>query len=212
MPQHPLIAQLHNVNKQWASDVINAEPEFFEESAKGQKPAILWFGCSDSRVPESVVLAVKPGEVFVHRNIANQFHLDDDSANAVLSFAVESVGVEHVVVVGHTNCGGCKGVLGFLNDPDSLTPIANTPLGRWLTPLKKMGESLNVKNMPEAKAMDVLVHESVRRQVENIVSTAVIQRAWQAGKQVHVHGWVYHLEKGRLEDMDITYDPPSQKK
>ncbi|KIP01124.1 hypothetical protein PHLGIDRAFT_38394, partial [Phlebiopsis gigantea 11061_1 CR5-6] len=101
-----VLTRLLTSNAQWATDVSRVEPAFFEQCAKGQSPKVLWIGCADSRVPESVVLACKPGEVFVTRNIANQVHLHDDSVLAVLAYAVAELGVEHVVVVGHSNCGG----------------------------------------------------------------------------------------------------------
>ncbi|OCH91078.1 carbonic anhydrase [Obba rivulosa] len=192
---HVLASLLAN-NKQWAADVQKAEPGFFEQCTKGQAPKVLWIGCADSRVPESVVTASRPGDIFVHRNIANQIHPDDDSALAVLTYAVEHLGVTHVVIVGHTQCGGAAACHAAAQSPPS--PSApDTPLGRWLAPLTDLARE--GKMGPEE-----LVEANVRAQVRNVVETAVMQGAWEKGRDVWVHGWVYEIEKGELRDLGVS--------
>jgi len=201
-PQFPELQALLESNRQWAEAVTEKEPEFLVNSAKGQKPKFLWFGCSDSRVPESVIMAQKPGEVFVHRNIANQFHPDDDSANAVLQFAVDTVGVTHVIVKGHSSCGGCVAAHGA--PPPSAR--GDTPLARFLTPLIELRHSM------KECAVDELIEANVKRGVQNIADSAVMQAAWAKHakgemRPVYIHGWVYDLASGRLRDLDISQGP-----
>ncbi|KAI0325955.1 carbonic anhydrase [Cubamyces sp. BRFM 1775] len=194
MPQDYILARLLSNNAQWAEDVEKVEPGFFAQSAKGQSPKVLWIGCSDSRVPESVVTASKPGDIFVHRNIANQFHPEDDSALAVLTYAVEHAGVSHVILVGHTNCGGAQTCHKIAHDPAAQAP--GGPLGRWLGPLTELARAHD----------DVtdLVEANVRAQVENIAKTEVVRAQWAKGNDVQVHGWVYELETGRLRDLGVS--------
>ncbi|KAH9886646.1 carbonic anhydrase [Cubamyces lactineus] len=194
MPQDYILARLLSNNAQWAEDVEKVEPGFFAQSAKGQAPKVLWIGCSDSRVPESVVTASKPGDIFVHRNIANQFHPEDDSALAVLTYAVAHVGVSHVILVGHTNCGGAQACHAIAHDPSAEAPEG--PLGRWLAPLTELARAHD--------DLTDLVEANVRTQVENIARTDVVQAAWAKGKDVQVHGWVYELETGRLRDLGVS--------
>ncbi|CAE6411923.1 unnamed protein product [Rhizoctonia solani] len=203
----PLIAG----NAKWAAEVREKYPTFFVDAAKGQSPKVLWIGCADSRVPESTVLGCKPGEVFVHRNIANQFHPEDDSALAVLTYAVENLGVEHIVVAGHTQCGGaaaCHAAAQNLNG--AATPT--TPLARWLNPLTQLAASLaseRTDSHDTSAELSTLVEANVRKQVDNVVDTDVVQRAWASGKQVYVHGWIYVIETGTIKDLKVTINPPA---
>ncbi|KAI5122652.1 hypothetical protein M0805_007914 [Coniferiporia weirii] len=216
----PELNRLLSSNAQWASDVDRYEPGFFEESAKGQAPKVLWIGCADSRVPESVIMACKPGEIFVHRNIANQFHLSDDSAQSVLTYAVNELGVEHVVVVGHTKCGGVAGAhkLAHKQPPDEGAKDDSTPLLRWLGPLVELARKPEFDSAgtgeEESAVLTALSEANVRAQVKNIVRSDVIKDAWAASdakvagsKKVYVHGWVYELESGRLRDLGVSKGP-----
>ncbi|KAL1693341.1 carbonic anhydrase [Schizophyllum commune] len=249
MASFPPLARLLSANAQWAADVEQVEPGFFAECAKGQTPRVLWIGCADSRVPESVVTAARPGDIFVHRNIAkyvvllpaggshpdaprlppfspplrtrSQFHPDDISAHAVLSYAVDHLGVEHVVVVGHSECGGATACLNAsvqLLEDDARTPCcdpsqpAEAPLNRWLAPLTKLAAELKLSSAPRDEALDALVEENVKAQVENIIQSQTIQKAWQngkspRGKEVWVHGWVFDLSIGKLKDLEISQGP-----
>jgi len=196
-------------NAQWARDVEHAEPGFFEKMARGQSPQVLWIGCADSRVPESVVLARRPGEIFVTRNIANQFPPHDDSANSVVNYAVETLGVQHVVVVGHTNCGGAAACYDIATGSGH-SPPPDSALGRWLGPLVDLAKSVAERSVggDKTRALVELVEENVRKQVENVRMCATIQGAWKAGKDVWVHGWVFELETGKLRDLVTSYGPP----
>ncbi|KAI0758800.1 carbonic anhydrase [Fomes fomentarius] len=197
MPQNYILARLLSDNEEWAKEVEKAKPGFFTRLAEKQTPKVLWIGCADSRVPESVVTASEPGDIFVHRNIANQLHLDDDNALSVLDYAVHSLGVSHVIVVGHTNCGGVNAAVKAAGAPSA--PPPTSPLERWLAPLVEIARANNDKDKP----LD-MVDVNVKAQVDNIVKSKVIQSAWEKNKDVQVHGWVYDLETGKLRDLGIT--------
>ncbi|KAF9232890.1 carbonic anhydrase [Melanogaster broomeanus] len=208
------IEELLFTNGKWAETVDEAEPGFFEYCTKGQSPKVLWIGCADSRVPESVITGSKPGEIFVHRNIANQFHLEDDSALSVLSYAVEFVGVEHVVLAGHSHCGGAaacyQAVQKAATDPHAPS-AADSALGRWLAPLTDMIGKLDLSDKKPSEALDYIVEENVKMQVENICKSEPIKSAWarSGGKEVWVHGWVYDIGTGRIRDLKVSRGPPS---
>ncbi|KAJ7724439.1 carbonic anhydrase [Mycena maculata] len=221
MSPHPALFRFFALNAEWAKRVESQEPGFFAETTKGQFPQVLWIGCSDSRVPESVVTAVRPGEIFVHRNIANQVQLDDNSLQSVLTYAIDHVGVEHVVVVGHTECGGAAACFGAACSP-SFSPAAKTcvidpslgpdaALNVFLTPLTKLVGSLKLSSVPLAEALPIIVEENVKVQVETLSKAQPIVNAWanksKQGKDVWVHGWVYDLAKGELRDLDISRGP-----
>ncbi|KAG1744617.1 carbonic anhydrase [Suillus paluster] len=202
------IQTLLNANQEWAQSVIKDRPDFFAESAAGQSPKILWIGCSDSRVPESVITASKPGDIFVHRNIANQFHLNDDSALSALTYAVKAVGVEHVVLVGHTNCGGAAACLKATQSADA-HPSESTPLTRWLNPLTELVQSLDLSTCSASEALAKVVEANVIMQVDNICKSEPITTAWADpnAKKVTVHGWVYDLAEGRIKEL-VFRDAP----
>jgi len=200
------LGKLFLSNSQWAAAVDSAEPDFFQQSAQGQSPKILWLGCSDSRVPESVITASRPGDIFVHRNIANQVHPDDASVLSVIMYAVAVVGVEHVLVVGHTNCGGAAACLKVANG-GALPP---EPLAGWLAPLTALTRALDLKGASDSEALRKIVEEGVRAQVANVARTAPVQNAWADGrKNLWVHGLVYDLETGKLRDLNVTRGPPA---
>ncbi|KAH9915939.1 carbonic anhydrase [Epithele typhae] len=201
MTQDYVLARLLSNNAQWAQDVAHADPSFFPSTAPTQSPKVLWIGCSDSRVPESVVTASKPGDIFVHRNIANQFHPDDDSALSVLTYAIEHVGVQHVVLVGHTNCGGAAACAQMAAAPPAAT---DSPLMRWLAPLVALARA-----NPDAD-LTTLVEENVRAQVAKLAECPIVVNAWAKGKDVQVHGWVYELEAGRLRDVGCSFGKEGQ--
>lgn len=202
---HESIQTLLNANEEWSQSIIKDSPTFFTQLAIGQNPKILWIGCSDSRVPESVITASKPGDIFVHRNIANQFHLNDDSALSVLTYAVKAVGVEHVVLVGHTNCGGAAACLQAAKDAAADTDASQpeTPLMRWLSPLIGRIQSLELSTCSAAEALNKVVETNVHMQVDNICKSEPITTAWADpnAKKVTVHGWVYDLARGRIDEL-----------
>ncbi|KAH8977683.1 carbonic anhydrase [Lactarius akahatsu] len=198
-PMDATLAKIFSANAQWAEAVNTADPDFFRLSAKGQTPKVLWLGCSDSRVPESVLTASRPGDIFVHRNIANQIHPDDASALAAITYAVAHVRVEHILVVGHTRCGGAdaalKAVAGTLG---TVEPV----LERWLTPLIELASKLNSEAASDP--LTRLVEESVRVQVENVANSEPVRKVWEGQKNLWVHGLVYDLETGTLRDLNVT--------
>lgn len=208
--QFPELEAVIGQNKSWAKKTCDDEPEFFNTLAKGQKPGILWIGCADSRVPESVVMGCKPGEVFVHRNIANQYQPDDDSANSLLDYGVMTVGVKHVIITGHTGCGGCIAAYNA-PDPSKVAPPHNA-LTRFLDPIVHLKHS-----MPKGSTVDDLIKENVRVGIENLAKSEIIQTAWKRAKagqmkDVYIHGWVFNLATGHIEDLGISQGPESLNK
>ncbi|KAG6814542.1 hypothetical protein H0H92_000069 [Tricholoma furcatifolium] len=217
---NPLTALL-SANAQWAAAVNAGEPNFFEHSAQNpQTPHTLWIGCADSRVPESVITAARPGDIFVHRNIANQFPVGDINSSAVLDYAVNHLGVQHVVVVGHTECGGAAACLGAVQRPTfpeegpllTLPSLPyEDPLNQWLEPLTTLVGSLNLSTKPKSEALPIVVEENVKLQVENLSKTSTITNAWASSdakkRNVYVHGWVYDLSTGLLRDLNISRGP-----
>ncbi|KAJ3571062.1 hypothetical protein NP233_g4004 [Leucocoprinus birnbaumii] len=213
MASQSAVDNLFSSNAQWAQAVTQADPDFFINSAKGQSPQTLWIGCADSRAPESVITASKPGDIFVHRNIANQFHSDDTSVLAVLDYAVNFLGVKHVAIVGHGECGGAAACLGaaqrddFNPDAPITLPMLpkEAPLNRWLGSLSRVAHKL-VKS--HEASISRVVEENVKLQVENLCKAETIVNAWTKGtpkgQEVYVHGWVYDLASGRLQDLKIT--------
>jgi len=226
MPERNATMQrLLTSNAQWSQDVSKSDPNFFKQSAKGQSPHTLWIGCADSRVPDSVVTNSRPGEVFVHRNIANQLHLDDHNLLSVLRYAVDFLGVENVVIVGHTECGGAAACLGAAQSPHlnldaPITTISSLPpesaLNRWLEPLTRMTAGLKLlSSVSQEDALKTVVEENVKAQVENLAKTITIGEAWKKGtpkgQDVWIHGWVYDLSTGLLRDLDISRGPPTER-
>lgn len=180
-------------NKAWAAKIAQDHPEFFHNLSAGQQPEILWIGCSDSRCPETTLLGLHPGDVFVHRNIANILHPSDLSSCAVIEFAVRHLSVKHVVVCGHTKCGGVAAVLG------------NKQLGildPWLRPLRLLRESHldSLGSLPADKAALRLAELNVLAGMETLKQKSVVLEAMQKGMQVH--GLVYDVGSGVLQELD----------
>lgn len=201
-----IIDDLLNSNRKWVTEINISHPGFFFNSSKGQHPEVLWFGCSDSRVPESVITAQLPGEIFTHRNIANQFPVDDTSAMAVLEFSVENLykvdgttpSIGHIIVAGHTQCGGAKAALQAARS--GKPPPTDTPLQRWLVPLIQRVIDMDIDpDLPEDKAVELVIDENIKMQVENISETDVIAKAKSDGRVIYIHSWLYHLENGFIE-------------
>ncbi|EIW70520.1 hypothetical protein TREMEDRAFT_56612 [Tremella mesenterica DSM 1558] len=198
MSRWPELDALMWSNLKWAERVNEAEPKFFEATTEGQAPKILWMGCADSRVPETVLLGRKPGDVFVQRNVANQFQPDDTSSNALLNYAVMFVGCTHIIVAGHTCCGGC---IAAYESPRTGNP--DTHLHNFLAPIIKLRHEL-----PEESSVDDLIEANVKLNVENVANSQTMQEAWGKGMQVYVHGWMYDLGSGRVRDLGCTMGPP----
>ncbi|KAF9475293.1 carbonic anhydrase, partial [Pholiota conissans] len=199
-------ASVTNLNATWEVDAFGVPP---------QHPCILWIGCADSRVPESVIAGgSRPGEIFVHRNIANQIHLDDDNALSVLEYGVDHLDILDVVVVGHTDCGGVAAAFDAAFPPScSSNPKPSTPISRWIKALTKLAKSLPTPLPPRDRALLRLVEANVKAQVTNLASTDIIKEAWKKYKTgekcaVYIHGWVYDLETRKIRDLRITRGPP----
>jgi len=191
-------------NKRWAADVTNHEPNFFAELAKEQKPGYLWIGCSDSRVPASRIVDLPPGELFVHRNIAHLVVHTDLNSLSVIQYAVEALGIEHIIVCGHYGCGGVTAAMG--NESRGL-------IDHWLQHIRDVYR----RHVPEIEALsdesdriNRLCELNVMEQVSNVSRTAIVQNAWQSGRQLAVHGLMYRLKDGRLTDLEISLTGPDQ--
>jgi carbonic anhydrase len=193
-----VLARMMSNNREWAAKVHQENPGFFERLAKQQTPRVLWIGCSDSRVPGNESIGVMPGEVFFHRNIANQMLLVDFNSLSVLQYAVDALRVSHIVICGHYGCGGVKTAL----KQHEFGLVSN-----WLHDVVQT--SLTHKEQLEAikdrKArIDALCEINVIEQVRHVAGNSIVQQAWRRGQDVSVHGWIYGLEDGLLRDLGVT--------
>ncbi|MBN8836824.1 MAG: carbonic anhydrase [Sphingobacteriia bacterium] len=181
-------------NKAWAKEQTEEDPEFFLRLSKLQKPEFLWIGCSDSRVPADKITGTRPGEIFVHRNIANMVVHTDVNLLAVLDYAVNYLQVKHVIVCGHYGCGGVKASM----SKTDFKPVLNM----WLRNIKDVyhlyREELD-KIEDEESRTDRLVELNVKEQVLHLAQTSIIQRAWKDNNYPHLHGWVYGLKDGIIK-------------
>lgn len=195
---------LFDKNRQWAASVKTTDPGFFEKLAAQQSPEYLWIGCSDSRVPANQVVGLLPGEVFVHRNVANMVVHTDINCLTVLQYAVEVLQVKHVMVVGHYGCGGIRAAY---EDGD------NGLADNWLRNIKDVHHRhrarLEAVEGEEAR-LDLLCELNVMTQVAHVCQTTIAQNAWGRGQQLAVHGWIYGLKDGLLKDLDCTVDSAEQ--
>ena len=185
-------------NQQFVESALKSDPEFFTKLANGQKPPILWIGCADSRVPANQITNTAPGEIFVHRNIANMVVHTDMNMLSVLDYAVNVLKVKHVIVTGHYGCGGV------------LAAMSNKGFGlidNWLRHIKDVyrlhADELNAID-DEQQRGNRLVELNVIENVYNLCKTTIVQNAWQNGQDLAVHGWVYSLSSGKITDMKIS--------
>lgn len=182
-------------NKAWVQDKLNIRPDYFQITAEDQKPEFLWIGCSDSRVPAEDITGTEPGELFVHRNIANLVVHTDFNMLSVVQYAVEALKIQHIIVCGHYNCGGVRNAvthqdLGLLN--------------KWLRHIKDVyrmnARELDTISDPQQR-YDRLVELNVSEQIQNLAETSIVQRAWRSEKRPYLHGWVYDLKTGYLKEI-----------
>lgn len=179
-------------NKAWAKEMLQEDAEYFERLAAIQTPEFLWIGCSDSRVPANEITGTQPGEIFVHRNIANLVVNTDINLLSVLQYAVEVLKVKHVIVVGHYGCGGVKA---------AMTKTHYGIINHWLKNIKDVYRMhrQEVDSLPTEEArVNRLTELNVREQVFNLSKTSIIQKAWKYDNRPHLHGWVYGLKNGLL--------------
>ncbi|KAF8529701.1 carbonic anhydrase [Hysterangium stoloniferum] len=202
--KRPIKHALLDSNSEWACRYACEHPGFFEKSASKQTPQALWIGCSDSRIPESTILNCPPGVIFTHRNIANQFPLKDDNVHAVLEYAIEHLDIRHVCVVGHLGCGGVEGAYAAAKQRDT----GDTALNRWLEELIQLILKNNFHLKPKEEALPLIVKENIKLQVQNVLGTDTVSKAAASGKPVYVHGWMYNLNNGKLEDLRVTRSTP----
>ena len=192
-----VLKQLFENNRRWAYRQTQSDPDFFNRLSQQQSPEYLWIGCSDSRVPANEIVGLLPGELFVHRNVANLFVKNDLNCLSVIQFAVEVLNVKHIIVCGHYGCGGVKAV------------IQNTKLGladTWLNNIQIVKEKFDgnlFKVASDAERFNKLCELNVIEQVFNIVNTEIIRKAWQKEQQLTVHGWIYDIKDGLLQDLDV---------
>ena len=198
------LKHLLDQNRVWAENIKASDPEFFQTLAKQQSPRYLWIGCADSRVPATQLVGMVPGEMFVHRNVANVVVHTDFNCLSVMHFAVDVLKVEHIIVCGHHGCGGVKAAMDNLQ----LGLIDN-----WLRHVQDVLEEhkeLLATIDDENQRLDRLCELNVIEQVLNVGRTTIVQNAWQRGQELAVHGWIYGLKDGRLRDLRTTVAGPSE--
>jgi carbonic anhydrase len=198
------LRELLENNRRWAERVRAQEPAFFEDLTAIQRPEILWIGCSDSRVPANQITGQRPGEVFVHRNVANVVVHTDLNCLSVIQFAVDVLGIRHVIVCGHYGCGGVKAAL----DGQRLGLVDN-----WLRHVEDVRDAHAeaLAALPEGEARwDRLCELNVITQVLHVSETTVMRDAWVRGQEVTVHGWIYALRDGRLRDLGVSAGSPAE--
>lgn len=182
-------------NKAWAKSRLDLDAEYFQKMARDQKPMYLWIGCADSRVPPSEITNTDPGEMFVHRNIANLVIHTDTNLMSVLQYAVEVLKIPHIIVCGHYNCGGVRAALthnsyGLI---DNWVRNIKDTLFTHRTEINSIGSEMDQVNR--------LVELSVMRQVQNVAHTAIVQKSWKETQYPYIHGWVYDLNNGMLKEI-----------
>lgn len=191
--------QIIENNKKWVESKLALDPNYFKKLKDTQTPPLLWIGCSDSRVPANQIIGAQPGEVFVHRNIANMVVHSDMNMLSVLDYSVNVLKVKHVIVCGHYGCGGVKAAMG------------SSPVGiidNWIRHIKdsyKFRKSDIEAIEDEQERFDRFVEWNTKQQVLNLSVTSIVQEAWSRGQDLSVHGWVYGLDTGLVKDLDVTF-------
>ena len=198
------LQELIDNNRKWSKDISERDPEFFPTLAKQQDPDYLWIGCSDSRVPANEIVGLLPGELFVHRNVANMVVHTDMNLLSVLQYAVDVLKVRHIIVCGHYGCGGVKAAMGN----EKLGLIDN-----WLLEIR---DQYHLKRdmfkglQSEEDQVNLMCELNVVRQVYNLSHTSIVQDAWAKGQRLAVHGWIYGLNDGRVNNLNVTLNKPRQ--
>ena len=183
-------------NQAWSEEVRRRDPDYFKALAKEQRPKFLWIGCSDSRVPAETVVNAAPGEIFVHRNIANQVITTDFNCLSVLQYALVVLKVEHIIVCGHYGCGG---VMAALQPENTGLMITN----KWLLHIKDVYRlhQAELESLPRGQMLNRMIQLNIMEQVNHIAHTSMMQSAWKLGHKPTLHGWVYGLDNGKLEEL-----------
>lgn len=190
------LKNLFEQNAAWAKAVSEEDPDFFPQLAKQQTPEYLWIGCADSRVPANQIVDLPPGDVFVHRNIANLVVHTDLNCLSVIQYAVEVLKVKHIIVCGHYGCGGVKA---SMDDAD------HGLIDNWLRHIKDVARfnADELEGLDEQQRFDRMCELNVMEQVANVCNITTVQQAWKDGAELSVHGWIYSLENGILKDLDV---------
>ncbi|WP_455201615.1 carbonate dehydratase [Kaarinaea lacus] len=199
-----LLTHLFANNKLWADSVERSKPGFFEKLSRQQAPEYLWIGCSDSRVPANEIVGLLPGDIFVHRNVANIVVHSDLNCLSVIQYAIEILKVKHVIVCGHYGCGGVKAAMS--NEKHGL-------IDNWLRNIKDIYQ-LNEQKISalttEQQKVDRLCEINVIEQVKSVVHTTIVQDAWDRGQELAVHGWIYSIADGLLRDLNVCITSKEQ--
>src|SRR5207249_3779709 len=193
-----VLKHLFESNRAWADRIRSEDPEFFQQLSRQQSPGYLWIGCSDSRVPANQIVGLMPGELFVHRNVANVVVHSDLNCLAVLQYAIEVLRVEHVIVCGHYGCGGVEA---------ALRGTQQGLIDNWLRHVEDVAhrhQAILAAPMTDARRTDRLAELNVLEQVVHVCRTTIVQDAWRRGQPLAVHGWIYGLEDGLLRDLGLT--------
>lgn len=193
-----MIEKLIKHNKHWAAMHELEDGTYFERLSEGQAPEYLWIGCADSRVPAETLLGLKPGQLFVHRNIANQVKVDDSNSMSVLQFAVEVLKVRHIIICGHSGCGGVKTAFDGAGD---------RYLESWLQELKDLKQEKLTEldsKLSDDEKLSLFTELNVKQQVDNVVNHDIVKNAWLSGQELAVHGWVFELDSGLINDLGVT--------
>jgi carbonic anhydrase len=186
-------------NKKWVEDSLALDPDYFQNLAEKQTPPLLWIGCSDSRVPANEIVGAKPGEVFVHRNIANMVIHSDMNMLSVLDYAVNVLKVKHIIVCGHYGCGGVQAAM----NNQSIGIIDN-----WIRHIKdiyRLHKTYLDGIEDETERFNAFVEVNVKEQVFDLAKTSIVQSAWNSGQELTLHGWAYGLNSGFVTDLDVNF-------
>ena len=192
------LTKLFENNKTWVKEITDKTPDFFQQLSEKQSPEYLWIGCSDSRVPANQIVDLLPGEIFVHRNIANLVVHTDFNCLSVIQYAVDVLKVRHIIVCGHYGCGGIKA---------ALEGKEHGLIDNWLRHIKDIYRfyQQEIDALPDDEAKCRLLSEkNVLEQVTNVCQTTIVQKAWQRGQELTVHGWIYSVHDGLLKDLDTS--------
>ncbi|MET0103832.1 MAG: carbonate dehydratase [Sedimenticola sp.] len=196
--------KLFESNLEWAEGIKEQDPLFFQKLSRQQRPEYLWIGCSDSRVPANEIVGLLPGELFVHRNVANMVVHTDLNCLSVLQYAVDVLKVKHIIVCGHYGCGGVAAALG--NRSHGL-------IDNWLRHIKDvyhLHRDHFERCGDQEERVDLLCELNVIEQVANVCHTTIVQDAWKRGQELAVHGWIYSIHDGVLRDLNVNFDAPEQ--
>ena len=197
------LKHLFDKNLAWANNIKETDPHFFSQLSKQQAPEYLWIGCADSRVPANQIIDLPPGEVFVHRNIANIVVHSDLNCLSVIQFAVEVLKVKHIIVCGHYGCGGIEA---------SLENSDHGLIDNWLCHVKDVYRfnAKQLQGLPHEEKVNKLCELNVIEQVTNVCNTTIVQNAWRNGSNLSIHGWVYSIRNGILKDLDACISSPEE--